>query len=252
MITVIIPSFNYSQFLGQCIESVISQSYEDWELIVVDDCSTDNSAKVVQSYVNKLPNKIKLVRLDVNSGYSKAKNVGIKASAGDFITCIDADDLLTPHSLELRLSAFQEHPDTMWCHGRALCFSSDPNHADLEEDLYGRWTSIKTKKWPKAKAWQAVHAQSVMFRRDLYKKIGLYDETMRCSSDREMWRRVFNQGYWPAFVHRPVCLYRYHDKQMHKSSYKQKNKDKINRYMDEISEIRKNGINSSNTPMLET
>ncbi|WP_278963157.1 glycosyltransferase family 2 protein [Alistipes senegalensis] len=94
MISIVIPTYNAAKFIGFAIESIIRQTYTDWELIVVDDCSTDDTATVVESY-RKEDERIKLIRRKTNSGGArKPRYDGILTAKGDFITHIDSDDFI--------------------------------------------------------------------------------------------------------------------------------------------------------------
>lgn len=93
LVSVVIPMYNSQEFISECIDSVLAQTYQNIELIIVDDCSTDDSVSVVQTYCEK-GDRVKLIKLSSNSGGpAKPRNVGIKASHGKYIAFIDADDL---------------------------------------------------------------------------------------------------------------------------------------------------------------
>lgn len=93
------PSYNSALFVGESIESVLNQTYEDWELLITDDCSKDNSVEIISEYVKK-DSRIKLFRLPKNGGAAQARNNSIKNSRGRFIAFIDSDDLWEPTKLE--------------------------------------------------------------------------------------------------------------------------------------------------------
>ena len=100
-VSVIIPMFNASQFVGQCLESLLAQTFQDFEVIIVDDCSTDSSAAVVESYAPKFDGRLALLQLDRNSGSGAVpRNTGLKFARGKFVYFIDADDMLTLTALE--------------------------------------------------------------------------------------------------------------------------------------------------------
>ena len=90
-ISIITPNYNYANYIGQTIESIISQDYPTIEYIIVDDGSTDNSARIIESFVEKFPNRIKLIR-QTNKGQTAAINVGLRAATGDIIGWINSDD----------------------------------------------------------------------------------------------------------------------------------------------------------------
>lgn len=103
LVSIVTPSFNSSKYIEQTIQSVLSQTYENWELIIVDDCSTDNSVEVISAFtVNN--SKIKLVELQSNSGAAEARNKAIGLAKGEFIAFLDSDDIWKPNKLEQQLS----------------------------------------------------------------------------------------------------------------------------------------------------
>ena len=110
LVSIIIPVFNRERMIGECIESVLKQTYKSIELVVVDDGSTDNTAQVVKELASIYPNYIRYVYQD-NSGPAIARNTGLSHSAGEFIQYLDSDDLLLPTKIELQVKALQNHPE---------------------------------------------------------------------------------------------------------------------------------------------
>jgi teichuronic acid biosynthesis glycosyltransferase TuaG len=108
MVSIVMPCFMNERFVGDAIESVIAQTYRNWELIVVDDASKDQSRAVVGAYVQK-DSRIMLLKLRRNSGPAVARNTAIAAARGRYIAFLDADDLWMPHKLEAQLSFMQSH-----------------------------------------------------------------------------------------------------------------------------------------------
>jgi teichuronic acid biosynthesis glycosyltransferase TuaG len=102
-VTIITPIYNGARYIEQTILSVIRQTYPDWEMIIVDDCSTDHPEAVISRYVEQ-DNRIRLVRLDNHSGAAGARNVAIDQAAGDYIAFLDGDDVWKPEKLERQVS----------------------------------------------------------------------------------------------------------------------------------------------------
>lgn len=102
------PSYNSEKYISQAIESVLSQTYKIWELIIVDDCSSDNSVKIVESYCER-DNRIKLIKLNSRTGPANARNIGIERAQGRYISFLDADDLWLPDKLEKQIIFMQEN-----------------------------------------------------------------------------------------------------------------------------------------------
>ncbi len=106
MVSIIMPSYNASQFIEESIESVLNQTYQDWELLITDDCSKDNSIEIIQSYVTK-DSRIKLFSLKSNGGAAKARNKSISEAKGKYIAFLDSDDIWDSSKLEEQI-AFME------------------------------------------------------------------------------------------------------------------------------------------------
>ncbi len=107
-ISVIIPIYNVEKYLEKCLESVINQTYKDLEIICVDDCSPDNSNKIVQEYLKK-DSRIKLIQREKNGGLSAARNSGLNKATGEYVYFLDSDDWIDLDYLEKMVSAMKEN-----------------------------------------------------------------------------------------------------------------------------------------------
>lgn len=103
LVSVIMPSYNSAEYIAESIESVIKQTYPHWELLITDDCSTDNTVEIVKQYAQK-DNRIKLFVLKANSGAAIARNNSIKEAQGRYIALLDSDDLWLPEKLEKQIA----------------------------------------------------------------------------------------------------------------------------------------------------
>lgn len=230
-ISVITTLFNYKNYIGSCIESFLSQNFTDSEMIIIDDCSTDNPMKSIKKYISE---RVRYYRLDKNMGYSFAKNFGIKHAKFEILSMLDADDMLYKDSLHSRYKKIQSGFD--FVHGPAL----DLENGKLKlSKLWAKW--LKSSK--DEKSYKMIHAQTVMLKKDIHRKVGLYDESLKCKSDREMWARIMSRQdeFKVSYVNDPVSIYRVHKNQMHRSDWKIKNNDKLQRdVLDRIARRRKN------------
>lgn len=103
LVSIVTPSYNSSKYIKQTIQSVLSQTYENWELIVVDDCSTDNSVEIIKEFaVNN--SKIRLLEFQINKGAAEARNAAISMAKGEFIAFLDSDDIWKPFKLEQQIN----------------------------------------------------------------------------------------------------------------------------------------------------
>lgn len=112
--TIIIPVYNRAHIMSRAIDSVLNQTFEDFELLIVDDCSTDNISEVIGKYSDK---RIKYIQSDSNQGAAAARNRGIEVSKGEYISLLDSDDFYEPDFLEETLKTLAKTPDNvgfMW------------------------------------------------------------------------------------------------------------------------------------------
>ena len=109
-VSVIIPNYNYAKYVGEAIESVMSQSYKDIEIVVVNNGSTDDSMKVLQKYAEKI-----LLINQENLGQSGSRKTGLEAATGDYIAFLDADDKWDPQKIEKQMSLFTPKVELVYC-----------------------------------------------------------------------------------------------------------------------------------------
>ena len=107
LVSIITPSYNSSRFIEECIDSVLSQTYDNWELLIVDDCSSDNSCEMIRKYND---NRISLIELEKNIGAAEARNIALRKAKGKHIAFLDSDDLWESQKLEKQIS-FMETED---------------------------------------------------------------------------------------------------------------------------------------------
>jgi len=108
LVSIIMPAYNCGDFIGVTLDSVINQTYKNWETIVVDDCSTDNTAEVVQEYINK-DNRIKYHKLVKNSGAAVSRNEAVDLASGKYMAFLDSDDVWFPDKLTKQIGFMKEN-----------------------------------------------------------------------------------------------------------------------------------------------
>lgn len=106
LVSIIMPSYNTAKFIAESIDSVLAQTYTDWELLIVDDCSTDNTDEVVAAYTDP---RIKYVKNEKNSGAAVSRNKALAMASGKWIAFLDSDDLWTPDKLEKQITFMQQN-----------------------------------------------------------------------------------------------------------------------------------------------
>jgi glycosyltransferase involved in cell wall biosynthesis len=257
LVSVVSTLYNYRDYVGDMISSVLNQTHDNWELIIYDDASTDNPQEVIEPFIEaekvRGTNRIKYFRGEENRGYSYGKNFGITRTAGRYIVMIDADDFLTSNGIADRLEYLQGHPDRLWCHGKVYGYHNgqlDPKDGERRASLIRNKHEQDRIKLINGYHWRFIHAQSIMVTREFHMKLGLYDRSLPFSSDNEMFRRALHAGVIPGFVDSFVSAYRVHGEQMHKSKYKKKCGQVIRKKIEEDTRRRvEEGITADNTEL---
>jgi teichuronic acid biosynthesis glycosyltransferase TuaG len=108
LVSVITPLYNGSLFISQAIESVLKQTYDNWEMIIIDDCSTDDSVNIVDKYIQN-DSRIKLIKFNKNKGPALARNSGIKIAKGRYIAFLDSDDVWVDKKLQVQIDYMHKH-----------------------------------------------------------------------------------------------------------------------------------------------
>lgn len=116
LVSVITPCYNSARYISQTIESVLSQTYQNWEMIIVDGCSSDNTVQIVEEYI-AIDDRIRLIKLETNSGVAVDRNRAIEEAKGWYIAFLDSDDIWLPQKLEKQIRFMIEN-------SQALCYSS--------------------------------------------------------------------------------------------------------------------------------
>ncbi len=126
LVSCIIIFFNAQKFFEEAIESVFSQTYENWELLLVDDGSADGSTEIAQYYAQKYPEKVHFLQHEghQNRGMSATRNLGVRHAKGDYIAFLDSDDAWLPHKLEQQVKFMQSYPDAGMIYGKSLYWKS--------------------------------------------------------------------------------------------------------------------------------
>lgn len=108
LVSIVMPTFNSGHVIKETLDSVLSQSYVDWELIIIDDCSNDKTAEIIKDYALRC-NKISFLVNDVNSGAGVSRNRGIQVARGRYLAFLDSDDLWQPNKLEVQIEFMRKH-----------------------------------------------------------------------------------------------------------------------------------------------
>jgi glycosyltransferase involved in cell wall biosynthesis len=137
LVSVVIIFFNAEEFLGQAIDSVLAQSFESWELLLVDDGSRDHSGEVARSYAQRLPGRVSCLHHSghENRGMSASRNLGVRRARGKYLAFLDADDVFLPDKLRRQVALLESHPGVAMVYGRTeywYGWTGDPADRELD------------------------------------------------------------------------------------------------------------------------
>lgn len=127
LVSIIVPSYNSSRFISQTIESVVVQTYKNWEMIIIDDSSPDNANNIIEKYIKK-DERIKLIKLERNSGPAIARNRGIELAKGKYIAFLDSDDIWLPKKLEKQIKFMKDNNLSLTC---SSYYTIDENNKNI-------------------------------------------------------------------------------------------------------------------------
>ena len=200
-VSVIIPCFNYGKFLAEAVESVINQTFKDFEIIIVNDGSNDNSKEVAEDLVNKYRNDLQIRLINqLNSGQPAiTRNNGIKEAKGDYILCLDADDKIAPTMLEKSMSVLEAFPDL------GVAYTH-------RQDFDGSGQLVKASEYN----FELLKRQNILsvcslFRKKVWEEVGGYRTNVKGLEDWDFWIALGAKGYFGKLIPEPLFFYRRHD-----------------------------------------
>lgn len=198
-ISVIIPTYNRAHLLGRAIQSVLEQTYRDFEIIVVDDGSTDNTEEVVKSFNDE---RIRYIRRERNKGGAAARNTGIKAARGEYIAFQDSDDEWSPQKLEKQMAVFKRAPLNVGVVYTGFW------RIEGNKKVYIPHVMIRQKQGNIHNSLLEgcfVAASTAIVRKDCFTKVGAFDERLPCFQDWELWLRI-SKYYHFKCINEPLVL----------------------------------------------
>lgn len=203
LVSVVIPTFNRAELLGETLHSILAQTLRDIEIIVVSDGSTDNTRAVVEGLGDA---RAKLIEQANSGGPAGPRNTGVAAARGKYIAFCDDDDLWLPEKLARQVALMEARPEL------ALCYTEGVNFGD--SDFFTRNTlggRLEAGHFAALLYRNFITNSSVLVRRDVLQKVGAFniDRAVRGTEDYEMWLRI-SQHHAIAGVHEPLFRYRIH------------------------------------------
>lgn len=203
-ISIIIPTYNRAAFIGEAIDSVLRQTFGDFELIVINDGSTDETEEIVGRFED---NRLTFIQQE-NAGRSAARNRAIAMARGKYIAFLDSDDTYLRDKLERQVNFMEAHPEIGMIYTSAKCIDAEgrilTNHvyvASVSGQIYRQVAFFRP---------VTITLPTVMLRREVLDNVGGFDEKMERFEDTDLWRRI-SKRYQVGALNYPTCLLRTHD-----------------------------------------
>ena len=220
-VSIVVPNYNHARFLRQRIDSILAQTYQDFELILLDDCSADDSRDVLRSYAAD-PRVAHVDLNEKNSGSPFAQwNKGVRLARGKYVWIAESDDYADPRFLERLVNVLEADPGIVIAYSRSLCVTPEGRLTCFADRYLSRWNA---EQWTSdfcmdgremcekyfCRANPVPNASAVVFRKGAYEQAGGPDEGMRLCGDWKLWAGMALQGK-VAFLCEPLNCFRSHD-----------------------------------------
>lgn len=200
LLSIVIASYNYASYLEQAIKSILNQNFTDYELIIIDGGSTDNSVEIIKKYSDKISYWIS----EPDNGQSDAFNKGFKQASGKFGFWLNADDILLPNSLSVIAEYIQKYSNTNWFVANTIFF--DENYKILRCRKGPKWKDCLIKNGV-----IYVYGPSSIFSLDLLHKVDGFDINLFYSMDTDLWMRFVKDGNRFIRINHYVWGFRIHE-----------------------------------------
>lgn len=202
-ISIIMGIYNCTDTLPEAIDSILNQTYTNWQLIMCDDCSTDNTYDVAKSYQEKYPDKIIVIKNDINRRLAYSLNHCLKYADGEYIARMDGDDMSSPERFEKQISFLENNPEYDIVGTAMQRFSGNDKMADI---VY----SIDNPDYYTLKKKPPFHHATIMARRKVYDTLNGYtiSERTNRAEDYDLWFRFYHAGFKGQNLKEPLYLVR--------------------------------------------
>lgn len=205
-VSVVIPIYNAEKFISETIESVMAQTCSDWEIIAVDDGSTDKTPEILRSYKKRLSKKMRVITQE-NSGLSITRNVAISAAKGGYVAFLDHDDLWVPEKLEKQVKLLDSNKELGMVYSDSYMIDEK---GDLKKDtFFGKIKPSRGNVFDKLFYVNFIPCLTVITRKEMLKKVGQFDPRYKISEDHDMFLRIA-ECYPVDFIEQPLAKYRLH------------------------------------------
>lgn len=193
LVSILMAAYNAEAFIAEAIESLRAQTYAAWELIIVNDGSTDRTREIAASYAHD--HRIRYVAQE-NQGVSAARNRAFRESGGAYVTFLDTDDIYHPRKLEVQVQFLETHPE----YGVAYCRFTSFYGRDRAHLFAYRRTRYEGDLLPHLLRWSLINPNTVMMRRETFENVHGFDPDFRDAEDWDLWLRLAGRGERFGFI----------------------------------------------------
>jgi glycosyltransferase involved in cell wall biosynthesis len=217
-ISVIMSVYNGEDYLAETLDSICSQTFKDWELIAINDCSTDTTLSILEKYASS-DERIKIYTNEVNLRLPKSLNKGLSLAQGKYIARMDADDICLENRFEMQYKFMEEHPDVALSSCRFMTLKngvlSSGGGGERYDSEFLKARLLLT---------NPILHPGVIAKADVMKELK-YNTDVTCTEDLELWTRFMKAGYKIQIQTEYLMIYRLHDKQITKTSMERQHKE---------------------------
>lgn len=214
LVTVIVPAYNHEKYIEACLKSVVEQTYENMQIIVLNDGSKDKTGFMIEKFIEKQNRKIEYISKD-NEGLCKTLNRALKISKGKYIATIASDDIWSPNKIEEQVNFLEENKSV------GLVYS-DAYFLKMEKKTTMKYSEYKPKikkhfknsiqnvnMYESLLVENVILAVTVVTRKECFDKVGFFDDSLKYE-DYDMWLRIAKH-YPIGYIDKPLAYYRIHD-----------------------------------------
>ena len=229
LVSIVVTNYNNEKYIEECLNSLVNQSYEDIEIIIVDDCSIDNSVNLINSWINKRSyyenNKIKFIKMHENIGFSGAVTIGMYLARGEYIAMQDGDDVSHNNRIKMQVDYLKSNKDIMMVGSNYYVFNDDISQAEIKPNfvVYGRGRIEEDF----ANGHNPVSFGTILFRGKIFDELGGLTRKLEGAEDYEFISRALVYGI--DNLKEALYFYRSHEEQRSRIYYSGKKKKRVNK-----------------------
>jgi GT2 family glycosyltransferase len=217
-VSVVVPCYNYARYLVDAVNSVLDQESVEVDVLIIDDCSSDDTYQVAHSLAAADP-RVRVIAHDENHGHIATYNEGLAAVVGEYVVLLSADDMLTPGALARATSLMDTHPNVAFVYGHPIDFDVQVPEARQRDRGWTIWSDGEWIARRCRRATNCIRSPEVVMRASVQRAIGGYRADLPHSGDLEMWLRAAGAGDVGRVNGAPQAYYRTHPASMSRTSY---------------------------------